>query len=417
MRQSPTMLQKNLELAQAESIRYMNSAAMFPSVNSSFSYSINTSSPSESTGVKSQVDGIYYSVNIYQPIFHWGALKAQADSSKIGVKIAEKNFAEAYRNLALTIRSQFLELVVLKQKQRNADFALKVAQDSLRVNEDRLNRGRVSPGEIIPMRLAVEETELQRDQSVMEFESALKFMMHTAGLEGLSASEIPDGIPTADLAYDDQLLNRSLDRFLHVGVESTNTAQSLRSAIKQADLNYRIQKYRLFPKIGFGAGISQANSTYATASSVTQTGIYSENINLTVNWSIFDGFATKGAKKNALSAKRMSERSLADYVNAARLDADRKRRQLEFAYRGMRISEVRRDLALGALQQANDDLSRGRSSQGAVDAAMVRYNDSQLAAFINRAAFLNQAASLQSLIGIDPVVEQISTRFVGQPHR
>lgn len=411
MRQSPTMLQRNLELAQAEATRYLNAAAMLPAVSSAVSYSINTSSPTEDTGIKSKADGIYYSVSVYQPIFHWGALKAQADSAKIGVKIAKKNYAEAYRNLVLTIRSQFLDLVVLKVKQANAEFALRVAEDNLAVNEERLRKGTVSLGEIIPMRLSVDESRLLRDQSAMEFDSARRFLAQAAGVEELAPSLIPDEIPAAPLQLDESALDASVSRFLHAGVEETFTALNLRWSIDQADLNYRIQKYRLFPKLGFSAGITQANSTSATATSVTQAGIYSESLNLTVSWSIFDGFATKGAKLAALNAKRISERSLDSYLETTRLQVDRQRQQLQFAFRGMQISEVRRDLALGAVRKASGDLDRGFSSQGAVDTATVGFNQSNLEALIQRAAFLNQAAALQSLIGEDPVLEQLPAAY------
>jgi outer membrane protein TolC len=407
LNQSPTMLQRNLELAQAEATRYLSSSALYPNVGSSVSYSINTSSPTESTGVSSKADGVYYSLSLYQPIFHWGALKAQADSAKIGVKIAEKNYVEAYRNLALIIRSQFLDLVVLKQKRQNAAFALKVAQDTLKVNEERLKKGAASLGEIIPIRLSVDEAQLMNDQSIMEFESALKFLAHTAGMGDLSDIDIPDDIPTALLQYNDDLLQRTITRFLEGGIEETNTALNLQWAIDQANLNYKIQKYRLFPKLGFSAGISQANSTSATATTVTQAGVYSESLNLTVSWSIFDGFATKGAKLSALSAKRVSERSLENYLDTTRIDTERRYQQLKLSYRSMRISEMRLDLALGAVRKSSEDLSRGFSSQREVDSNTVTYNQSYLQALMERAAFLNHSAALQSLIGLDPAMKNV----------
>lgn len=407
MTQSPAMLQSNLDFAQARAARYAGSASLYPNLSSSVSYSMNTSSPSESTGVTSQADGIYYSLNVYQPIFHWGTLKAQADISKIGVKIAEKNYSEAYRSLALNIRAQFLSLTVLKMRLQNSGFALKVAEDILKLNRNRLEKGTVSAGEIIPLELAVDDAKLALEQAAMDFDNALKVLAQTAGLQSLDADVIPDEIPVAPLRYEETVLDNNAAGFISHGVENTDAAQRLTWGIEQSKLSYKIQKYRLFPKLGFSASISQANSTYATPTAVTQAGLYSESINLTVSWNIFDGFATKGGKLSALASKRTSERALANYLQTTKLQAERQQKQLMLAYRAMRIAEVRRDLALGAVKKAKEDMGRGFASQSEVDQVTVNLNSQLLAATFNRVEFLNRAAEFYSLIGMDPALENL----------
>lgn len=411
LRQSPAMVQKNLEVAQAEATRYMNRSPLLPSVNSSVSYSLNTSSPSEASGVKSKSDGIFYNVSVYQPIFQWGTLKAQADSSRIGVSIAKKDYAEAYRNLALSIRSQFLALVVKKIRLQNADYGLKMATEALAVNEQRLKNGVISEGAIIPYRLAVSDAGLARDQALEDFDYSREYLKQTAGLSSLTSEDIPSEVPRKSLEVDGGVLAQQMTKFESVGVEETNIAQSYIGRIRQAELAYKIQKYRLFPKLGFGASVSQSNSTYATPTSVTQAGVYSESLNLTVTWSIFDGFATKGAKMGALANKRSSERSLKTYLDTTRAQAKNMEKQMMFAFRAMQIANMRRDLAQAGVTTAKEDMSRGYGAQSNIDSNTAAFNSATLTANASRADFLNRATELLSLIGEDPALENLPPTY------
>jgi outer membrane protein TolC len=47
-------------------------------------------------------------------IFQWGAYKNQARSASLGVKIAERQYADAYRQLAVLIREQYMALIYKK---------------------------------------------------------------------------------------------------------------------------------------------------------------------------------------------------------------------------------------------------------------------------------------------------------------
>jgi outer membrane protein TolC len=406
--QSPTMLQSNLELATAKALRYQSRAPLLPNVSSSISYSKITSSPTESTGVDSTAQGVYYSLFAYQPLYHWGALKAQADIAKIGVKIAEKNYAEAYRNLALSVRAQYLSLVVLKMRQRNAAFTLKVAEDTLQLNEERLQKGTVSLGEIIPIRLGVDEAKLALDNTEADLENSREVLAQTTGLDSLPLENIPEEIPVTSLQYVALSLETKVAGFVETGVKNTNLAMNLSWAIDQANLSYKIQKYRLFPRLGISASVIQANSTSATSTIVSQAGIYSESINLFASWSIFDGFATKGTKLAALAARRTSENALRNYLKTARNQAIRQKQQLMFAYRTMQIAEVRLNIAQGVVIKAFEDMGRGSASQGEVDKAKLNLNYQMLVNATTRAEFLNRATELYSLLNIDPIVGNLS---------
>src|SRR5580658_2602914 len=93
---SPSTLAANIAVAQAEAARYSNAAALWPSVSLSSQYG--ESIESESGLSPSKATALAYSAGINQPIFQWGAYKNQAEIGNLGAKIAERNFAEAYRS-------------------------------------------------------------------------------------------------------------------------------------------------------------------------------------------------------------------------------------------------------------------------------------------------------------------------------
>lgn len=410
--QSPTMLQKNLDVIQAEASRIQSVAALYPSVGASVSYSFNTSSVAASTASpKSKSDGVYYSISLSQPIFHWGTIKAAADAARVGVKIAERNYAEAYRNLVQTLRSQYLALIVKKIALRNARFSLKVAESSLALDEERLRGGSLSPGDIIPSRLAVEESRLIVDRSEEDYVFVRNFIVRLAGLDALADADIPDEIPQAKLKMDAGLAGTMLSKFEHGGVEDTNQALTYYFTIKQSELNYKQAKYRLYPKVGLGAAVSQANSTSASGDVVVQTGVFSQSVGITAGWTLFDGFATRGAKMSALTNRRVAERQLANYIDQSVDQARSQERQMSFAYRAMDLANVRRELIVGAVERAEDDLKRGFGAQGVVDTVTLSLNNYTLIANSSRAEFLTRAADFISLVGSDPILEKLPARF------
>jgi len=409
--QSPSMLQKNLDMVQAEAGRIQAFAGLLPGLGASVSYSLNASSVADTPSPKSKSDGVFYSLGLSQPIFHWGTIKASYDAARIGVKIAERNYAEAYRALALMVRSQFLALIVKKITLNNAVFSLKVAESSLALDEERLRGGSISPGEIIPSRLAVEEARLYRDRAQEDFDFARNTLVRITGVGALPDDQIPTEIPIAPLKLNEALAGEMLSKFQHDGIEKTNLALTYYLSIKQAEINYKQAKYRLFPKISAGASVAQSNSTNAAGDVVVQTGVYSQSASISLGWTIFDGFATRGAKMSSLASRRTAERQLENYLNQTAEQARSQQQQLIFAQRAMQLADVRRQLILGAVERAEDDLKRGFGSQGAVDTISLGLNNYTLIANSARADFLSRVADYVSLVGFDPVLEKLPARF------
>jgi outer membrane protein TolC len=412
MTQSPQLLVRNLEIAQAEAAHIMTRSSLLPRVDGSIYYSTNTTSVSQQTSVSSKSDGLFYSVSFNQPLFQWGTLKAQVDASKIGVEIAQKNVAEAYRLLAVTIRQQFMLLIVRKNARHVAAENVRLTEAALEIEEERLRTGRISPGEIIGPRLAVDEARLGLERADADLFQTKRLFSRYTGQPLIGDAEIPDGVPLNTALYSADRARATLEFFEAAGVDELLPLQVLQAQIKQADLNYKVAKYRLFPKFSISATASQSNSTNASLNAVQQVGINSQNINLQAVWSIFDGFATSGAKKSALATRRSNERQF-ELMRQISLDQARDlERQLRYSARAVQLADTRRALAEDAMNRAKDNLSRGLGTQKDVDAATGGYLGANFSAQQQRADLLNRWAEFLSLTARDPALANLPARYL-----
>lgn len=406
--QSPQMIAQNINITQAEAIRIQNTANMWPSVSGSVNYT--SSDTAVSSSISSSNSGVFYSLSVYQPIYHWGALKARADSGKIGVKIAEHNYAEAYRLLVVNLRTQFLGLVAKKIALRNAAYALKQAEEALALAQEKLKAGRISSEEIMEPNLAVDEARLARDRAQADLDGSLRLLLLTVGQADLAVADIPEGVPQP--AYDPEVAARLLQEFKRTGAEETYQALVYRDYIRQADLDYRIARVNLLPKFSFGATASQQNYTNASVNYISQVAIDSNSWNIQASWSIFDGFATRGAKLSALTRKRTYERALRTTAGQAIAQAESLSRQLDFAWRYLQLRQTRRDISETQFKRAEDNLKLGQTSQTAVNAAELAFYSSELTLTTARGDFLNGWSQYLSTLCADPMLSQVPAGYL-----
>jgi outer membrane protein TolC len=387
-------------------------ANLLPRLDSSIYYSTNKTAVSDKTDVSSKSDGLFYSVSLYQPLFQWGTLKAQSDAAKIGIEVAQKNYAEAYRLLAVSIRQQYAALIVRKASRKIAAEGVRVSQAQLDVEEERLRAGRISAGEVMAPRLAVEEAKLAYERSDADMAQAKRTLSRLTGQPELDDPAIPDTIPISQEYYGADRAAAQLNFFVAAGVDEYLPLQVLQAQIKQADLNYKVAKFRLFPKLAMVGSISQSNQTNASATAVSQVGVNSQNLNVQAIWPIFDGFATSGAKMSALATKRANERQM-DVQRRFVLDAARDLElQLRYAARAARLADTRRYLAEDLMKRTEDNLKRGVSTQKEFDGAVAAFNVSDLIAMQQRADLLSRWSDFLSLTGGESALKHVSARYL-----
>jgi outer membrane protein TolC len=301
LKQSPDMLTKSIELAQAETRRMDRASVLWPSVSGDMRYAqdylATTNSP---TAVG---EGFFYNFGIQQRVFHWGAAKAWADIGGLERKIAQKQFAEAYRQLVRLLREQFLGLIREKKWLQNQSYTLELEERKYKLNEERLANGTLAQAAFEGSRLAIEEARLAVAKTQSDWQQMKRVFVRLAGLHELSDERIPNTVSRP--AWTDDQATRLAAEFQQTdGALQVPQAEVFTYLIRQSDLDYRIAKTRLLPKFNFFAGTSLQNQTSATRNSVSQVATTDQSFGLVANWTIFDGFATRSAKLAALAAKR-----------------------------------------------------------------------------------------------------------------
>src|SRR4051812_6131409 len=111
---SPDSIKRSLDVDAAEARKIIGESVLWPALYGSARYAVNDEAVSGNSGTSNRSSGLFYDFTLNQPVFHWGALKAQADHERIGLKIAERQYADATRLLLQQVRKTYLELVVRK---------------------------------------------------------------------------------------------------------------------------------------------------------------------------------------------------------------------------------------------------------------------------------------------------------------
>jgi outer membrane protein TolC len=405
---APLAITASIEIAQSEAALYGAEASLWPSVGGSISYA--GSRESVSGGVGSSSKGLFYSASVNQPVFEWGAFKWQADIGKLSLKISQRSFAEAYRQLAVTIRNQYLLLIIQRISLRNALFKLHLAQASAAVADETRKAGAISDAQYSDYQLLVQDNQLFADRAKENYRFAKVVFMRLAGLDELPDERIPLSIPSP--TYNGALADAVLQYFFGEGIQSSFQYQVYQMQIKADDLGYRVARTRLLPKFAASAGYSLQNSSTASPGAVTQTALSSLNYGITGNWTFFDGFATRGAKLSILASKRLAERQRQTYLDTTIDLAGNYRGLIDFAARARGLSETRAALIKAALDKTEGDVKLGLASRASYETVTMAYYVAELARDNARADFFTNWTNFVSLTDVDPALANLPSRYV-----
>jgi outer membrane protein TolC len=404
---SPNTISAAINVEQAEAAKTEAFSALYPNASLNGNYAVNTASEANSPDNTSR--GFFYGAGVSQPVFQWGAYKNAALIGSLGLKIADRQYAEAYRTLAILIREQYMLLIQKRMQFRNDDFKNKIAQEDLAAQQARFESGASSEAELQTFKLALEDASLKRDRSQDDFEYSKQQFMRLVGVESLDDSAIPIELPHPE--YSASLADAVYSGFVGNGIESTFQSQVYDMQVKEDDLNYQIARVKLLPKVGASANYSYSNATQVGSGTVSQYKLSSYNYGLSMNWNIFDGFYTKAAKVSALASKRADEQRMKNYVDATVDSIGEMRRQLGFSARSLSLYEVHNALIGAQVQRLNADQALGFASQATIDAGKLNLYATEFDMTNARSDYLGRWTEFVSLAGLDPAIENISPRY------
>jgi len=164
--------------------------------------------------------------------------------------------------------------------------------------------------------------------------------------------------------------------------------------------------------VNLTANANQYNSQTVTTTSVTQQAALSTSAGLSVNWTLFDGFAARGAKLYALANKRVYEQQQR-MLSAQILDqVESTAKLIGFASQYSEMAEYTKNGAAMALERITDEFKRGSVTEDSVTTAKSQLYSQEAAVALARIDLVGRWCDLVSLVGADPVLNQIPARYV-----
>jgi len=402
--QSPRMVAANLSQLVADGELKQAKAGLYPSLGGFYSTNRSEDRREDIAGTL-ESNKVYYNVSLNQPIFHWGERRNNARIGEIRRQIARESYGEAYRLLSQEIRNVYMTLVLYKLQLGSITFNKKIADQALMLAEAQVKKGDISEGAVFQPRMNAEQAELNLESLTWSYALLKQNFAVLTGMPELSEAQIPDRFP--DLPGSADIVSRMLARFLAQDEPETAAVRIQRQTVQADDLSYRTQRTRLLPKLSFVAGMSQDEQSYTT-NIAAKYGLQSRYVGLQVNWSIFDGFATRGAIASALARKRASEYEYKQVTERVAREAQRLARTVTLTQKQMRLNERLLENAGYFLDFTKGNFERGQASEADVNSAQANYNAMLNNANSTRSNYLLQVADFVSLIGEDTVVTSAS---------
>jgi outer membrane protein TolC len=407
---SPSTLLANISVAQQEGNRYIDAQALWPQVSGNVNYTAQTESISGVGNGNSTEKGIFYNFGVTQPVFQWGAFKNNAAIGVLGVKIAQRQYAEAYRLLATQIREQYMYLIVKKIVLRNARFSQKLADEALATQQAKLEAGSVSEADLQTFRISAEQAQLFTDRMAEDFAYAKRVFTRLVGIDDLDDESIP--LEVGQPQYSAKLADAVLAGFVADGVGSTFQNEVYRMSVAQQDLSYSIQKVRLLPKLNASASVNLIDQSNTAGGHVYQQALQQEQFQIAANWTIFDGFMTRGLKMEALATKRMYERSRQTYIDSTIDSITYMRHQIGFSARALSLSQVHHALIGAEVKRVGEDLKLGYASPATLEISTSNLYQTDFDLANAQTEYFSRWTEFISLAGIDPAISNIPLRYV-----
>jgi outer membrane protein TolC len=399
--QSPEMVDQNLKLAIEEADSIVSSAKLYPRA-SAYVRELYQIEDRRDIGKRTEAEKFYYDLSLYQPIYHWGALKASSDIGKILVELEKGKVKNAYQILIQKLRSDYINLVITKLTLRNAEMALNQREADLELKKASLEEGEASKGSVGGAEITLKEARFNHVRSESEFGYSLRSFRRLSGMNEFTIERVADGFP--DVTHNNSVIRNEVEEFETNGRENHSKMEAATMEIEKEELNFRIQKVRMRPNLSLIAGINQDELSSATSTN-GRTATQRNYVGVQVSWNIFDGFETKGRKLASMNRLRQLKESRKRLEENLLAGAQHRADRVDFAAQAVRFAFDKLRRAKGRVKYVESEYEEGRASEGQVNDIKGNLNKYELALAKIQRDYLNTLANFVSWIGEDPAMD------------
>lgn len=411
--QSPRMIQENLALVAAAYDRYVEKTVLYPRIAGYGQFNVQRedrvtdTGDGDSSAEPETVAKTYYDVTLTQPLFHWGALKAQADIGRLRYQLAERNYREVYQGLANEIRDAYLRLVVARIAQRNQRIELDRARQQLERVRQQVEEGREVAGSITTLVYTIDAMVLAADRADVALDRALELFRQLIGQPDLGLDAIPEMIPAPTPVDRTKSLPLRQDYVNQREFEDHQRYFNSQRSLDMQKLSLKATRANLRPRFDLAAGINQ-DEVDRTGDVTNKYQLATTYVGLRVNWAIFDSFRTRALVRAARSRISSTELSLKQIERDLIAAIELSETELSFQTRSLAVAERNFAGAESTYTSAIEFQKDGRYSQDDVEAARAALRSAEYTICETRRVYLRTVAEFLATVGADPLVERLS---------
>jgi outer membrane protein TolC len=131
-------------------------------------------------------------------------------------------------------------------------------------------------------------------------------------------------------------------------------------------------------------------------------------VNVNVQWNIFDGFATRGALREAMATKRLFERNREVRVEEMLQDVQLLERSLAVDAENIALTEIRRGMAEQAQRRIAEEVTLGKVRRGEIERFRIGLLQAEAKNVEARAQFFGRWSEFVAVAGYDPLSRPLS---------
>jgi len=315
------------------------------------------------------------SVRLLQNVYTAGAVASEVAIARLNVEKQEYELQEVATRVAMEVRIAFNELLLNRAKVRVQENSVRVLEEELKSQEERLSAGIVGTLNVqrAEVALANERPELYNTQTQLK-----NSYLRLGELCGIAFNPATEEAPF-EVAGELQVHSPQPDLIECLARADANRGviKARENDIKIQDRQYTLDQSELRPQVQFFSGYEAYSERDPAVGPEFNHGYV---VGVTANWHVFDGFATKG-KLQATSARRdaavqaleAARRSVAGEVRTAFFDFDQAARVLETETKNVQTADeslaiAKSNFAAGLgtqldILQAASDVTRTRTTR------------------------------------------------------
>src|SRR5688500_7365542 len=254
------------------------------------------------------------------------------------------------------------------------------------------------------------EVALGVERAELEFAANRRRFALVAGMREMPEDSIPTEIPKPN--FVEPLAAAIAAATLRENARSTLEYEIYELRLREALLRQKIVNTRLLPKFGVGASYSLRNNTEVNGNFVNQQAVTEQRVAVSGSWSIFDSFATSGAKREAAANRRSLEQRKISDIEALLQRVQTLERSLKLDAQQIALAETRHAIAVQGGELVTEGVTRGSLPKADVERAELGILQAYANSMDARAAFLNRWTEFVATAGADPLLNNLSDRNV-----